>query len=87
MVKKLLVFAVAAAFVSASGAASAYVGGNGIPKYDKTEASKNKKATNDGVGPNTAPSYSKTEASKNQTVTNHGAGPNGTPSYPKAGTH
>ena len=87
MLNKVLMVASAAAFLAASNGAWAYVGGNVIPQYPKSEASKNHKATNDGVGPNTAPSYPKAEGSKNHTVTNHGVGPNGVPVYPKSGTH
>jgi len=87
MLKKMLMVGSAVAFLAATNGAWAYVGGNVIPQYPKAEASKNHKATNDGVGPNTAPSYPKADASKNHTVTNHGVGPNGVPVYPKSGTH
>ena len=87
MLNKVLMVASAAAFLAASNGAWAYVGGNVIPQYGKTEASKNHKATNDGVGPNSAPSYPKATASKNHAVSKDGVGPNGIPIYPKSGAH
>jgi hypothetical protein len=87
MLNKVLMVATAAAFLAATNGAWAYVGGNVIPQYPKSEASKNHKATNDGVGPNTAPSYPKVSASKSHNMTKDGVGSNGVPVYPKSGTH
>jgi len=83
MTRKLLAIVVAAGFVMASGAASAYVGGNTVPKYPAGGApSKNKTHTKHGVGGNGVPVYGTTEASKNKKVINHGVGGNTAPSYP-----
>ena len=83
MTRKVLIVALAAAFVATSGVAWAQVGPNAIPKYGAgPEASKNKKHTKHGVGGNFVPEYGKTDASANKKVTNHGVGPNTMPSYP-----
>jgi hypothetical protein len=86
MTSKLLRIIAAATFVTASGVASAQVGvgGNGVPQYPTTPASKNKTVTNHGVGPNAEPKYAAVPASKNKKVTNHGVGPNLEPKYPAA---
>jgi hypothetical protein len=84
MINKLLTTVVVAAFVTAAGVASAQVGvgGNGVPQYPTTPASKNRTVTNSGAGPNAEPKYAATPASKNKKVTNHGVGPNAEPKYP-----
>ena len=88
MKTKLLATAVIAAFVTASTASWAYVGGNTIVKYPNATSSTNKKVMNHGVGGNSAPSYPKAEGlSKNKNAASHGVGGNTAPSYPKAGTH
>jgi hypothetical protein len=88
MVNRLLAVVAAAAFVTASGLASAQVGvgGNGVPQYPTTPASKNRTVTNHGVGPNAEPKYAAVPASKNRKVTNHGVGPNAEPKYPATST-
>jgi hypothetical protein len=87
MKSKLLTAAIAAAFMTVSGASWAYVGGNTVPKYGNAAASKNKQVTKHGAGGNATPTYSAVPASKNRTVTKHGAGGNTTPTYPVTGTH
>ena len=89
MNNKLLTAAIAAAFVTVSGASWAQVaaGGNTVPKYGNVEASKNRKVVNHGVGGNSAPSYAAVEASKNRKVSKHGIGGNAEPIYPKVGIH
>jgi hypothetical protein len=89
MKNKLIATAVVAAFVTASTASWAYVGGNSQPKYPAGgPASTNKTVKSHGVGGNSMPSYPKAEGlSKNKTVKSHGVGGNSMPSYPKSGTH
>jgi hypothetical protein len=89
MKNKFLATAVIAAFVTASTASWAYVGGNSQPKYPTaTGTSTNKTVKSHGVGGNSMPSYPKAEGlSKNKTVKSHGVGGNSMPSYPKSGTH
>jgi hypothetical protein len=84
MISKVLTLVTAAALVTAAGVASAQVGvgGNGVPNYPTTPASKNHKVTNHGVGGNAEPKYSAMPASKNRKVTNHGVGGNAEPKYP-----
>ena len=84
MISKVSTLVAAAALVGYAGIASAQVGvgGNGVPQYPSTPASKNQKVTNHGVGGNAEPKYSATAASKNKTVTNHGVGGNAEPKYP-----
>ena len=78
MISKTLTFVAAAALVAYAGVAAAQVGvgGNGVPSYPNTPASKNQKVTTHGVGGNAEPKYGTVEASKNRTVTNHGVGGN-----------
>jgi hypothetical protein len=84
MISKVSTLVAAAALVTYAGIASAQVGvgGNGVPSYPTTAASKNHKVTNHGVGGNAEPKYSAMPASKNQKVTNHGVGGNAEPKYP-----
>ena len=84
MISKVSTLVAAAALVTYAGIASAQVGvgGNGMPQYPTTAASKNQKVTNHGVGGNAEPKYSAMPASKNQKVTNHGVGGNAEPKYP-----
>jgi hypothetical protein len=84
MISKVLTLVTAAALVTAAGVASAQVGvgGNGVPQYPTTPASKNKTVTNHGVGGNAEPKYATMPASKNKKVTNHGVGGNAEPKYP-----
>jgi hypothetical protein len=84
MISKVSTLVAAAALVAYAGIASAQVGvgGNGVPSYPTTPASKNKAVTNHGVGGNAEPKYSAMPASKNQKVTNHGVGGNAEPKYP-----
>jgi hypothetical protein len=86
MTSKLLTTIAAAAVVIATDVASAQVGvgGNGVPQYPTTPASKNRTVTNHGVGPNAEPKYAAVPGSKNKKVTNHGVGPNLEPKYPAA---
>jgi hypothetical protein len=87
MIRKVLAIAVAAAFMTASGGASAYVGGNTVPTYPAgPPASKNKTHTKHGVGGNFVPVYGATEASKNKKVTKDGVGGNFVPTYPVTAT-
>jgi hypothetical protein len=89
MINRLLIAAVAATFVIVSGVASAQVGvgGNGVPNYPTTPASKNRKVTNHGVGGNAEPKYATLPASKNRKVSKTGVGGNIEPVYPKTGAH
>jgi hypothetical protein len=84
MISKVSTLVAAAALVAYAGIAAAQVGvgGNGVPNYPATPASKNRNVTNHGVGPNAEPKYATVPASKNRKVTNHGVGPNAEPSYP-----
>jgi hypothetical protein len=78
MTSKVLTLVAAGALVAYAGVAAAQVGvgGNGVPSYPTTAASKNQKVTNHGVGGNAEPKYGTVAASKNRTVTNHGVGGN-----------
>jgi hypothetical protein len=59
MTSKVLTLVAAGALVAYAGVAAAQVGvgGNGVPNYPTTPASKNQKVTNHGVGPNAEPKY------------------------------